>query len=178
MAERTRNRELDWMSALLRLDGAYSENTLRGYRSDFRIFEAWCLANRFSPLPASPETVAAFLDDAPPATSTSSLNRRLASIRKVHRLFKLHNPTEDEDVQIALRCAKRSRHGRPSQALGLTADLRDRLLAACPDDLAGQRDRALISIGYDTLCRRSELVAFRLEDLKRLRDGGMLARKR
>lgn len=34
---------------------------------------------------------------------------------------------------------------------------------------------ALISIGYDTLCRRSELVALQVEDLKRLPDGAMLA---
>ena len=39
----------------------------------------------------------------------------------------------------------------------------------------GIRDRALISIGYDTLCRRSELVALRVEDLTRLPDGGALA---
>ena len=165
----------DWMAAFRRLDGAYSENTLRGYRADFRIFEAWCNINGHVALPAAPETVAAFLDAAPSTASTSTLRRRLASIRKVHRLFKLSNPAEDEDVLIALRRAQRSRHRRPTQALGLTADLRDRLIATCADDLAGLRDRALISIGYDTLCRRSKLVALRVEDLTRLADGGMLA---
>lgn len=166
---------MNWLEALGRLDGAYSENTLRGYRADFRIFEAWCKASDRTSLPASPETVAAFLNAAPNTASTSTLRRRLASIRKVHRLFKLGNPTKDEDVLIALRRAQRSRHRRPAQALGLTADLRDRLIAGCQDDLAGLRDRALISIGYDTLCRRSELVALRVEDLSRLTDGGMLA---
>ncbi|TBW32954.1 integrase [Siculibacillus lacustris] len=165
----------DWMAALLRLDGAYSENTLRGYRADFRTFEAWCNANGHTALPAAPETVAAFLGAAPSTASTSTLRRRLASIRKVHRLFKFGNPAEDEDVVIALRRAQRTRHRRPGQALGLTSDLRDRLIDACPADLSGLRDRALISIGYDTLCRRSELVAFRLEDLTWLADGGMLA---
>ena len=162
------------MAAFRRLDGAYSENTLRGYRADFRIFEAWCNTNGHVALPAAPETVAAFLDAAPSTASTSTLRRRLASIRKVHRLFKLSNPAEDEDVLIALRRAQRSRHRRPTQALGLTADLRDRLIATCADDLAGLRDRALISIGYDTLCRRSELVALQVEDLTRLPDGSML----
>ena len=166
---------MNWLEALGRLDGAYSENTLRGYRADFRIFEAWCKASDRISLPASPETVAVFLNAAPNTISTSTLRRRLASIRKIHRLFKLGNPTEDEDVLIALRRAQRFRHRRPAQAFGLTAGLRDRLIAACLNDLAGLRDRALISIGYDTLCRRSELVALRVEDLTRLPDGGMLA---
>jgi len=50
-----------WRAALARLDGAYSENTLRGYRSDFARFEAWCEATGQVALPASPETVATFI---------------------------------------------------------------------------------------------------------------------
>ncbi len=93
----------------------------------------------------------------------------------MHRLFKFSSPTDDEDVKTALRRAQRTRYRRPAQALGLTADLRDHLLAACSNDRAGLRDRALISIGYDLLCRRSELVALRVEDLRRLPDGGIIA---
>ena len=54
---------------------------------------------------------------------------------------------------------------RPRQALGLTHELRDRLICACTDTLTGKRDRAMIAIGYDTLCRRAELVGLRVEDL-------------
>src|SRR5205809_7376985 len=38
-----------------------AEATRRAYRSDFRIFEAWCRHRGVSALPAIPETVAAFL---------------------------------------------------------------------------------------------------------------------
>ena len=41
----------------------------------------------------------------------------------------------------------------------------NQLIAACPDTLTGKRDRALIALGYDTLCRRSELVGLLAEDL-------------
>ena len=115
----------DWKTALQRLDGAYSENTLRGYRADFRLFDTWCADQGLRPLPASPETVAAFLAANSQAASASTLRRRLASIRKIHRLFHMHNPTEDEDVLIAMRRALRTKSRRPAQALGLTADLRD-----------------------------------------------------
>ena len=160
-----------WRIALARLDGAYSEHTLRGYRSDFARFEAWCEAVGQVPLPASPETVAAFVAHEAPAYLPTTLKRRLAGIRKLHRLLRLPNPVADEEVLLALRRALRSKPRRQKQARGLTADLRDKLLAACPDTPLGLRNRAMIAVGYDTLCRRSELVALRIEDL-RFFDGG------
>lgn len=71
------------------------------------------------------------------------------------------------------------------QALGLrlkgdvTNVLRDKqeplsllqLLEHIPDDLAGLRDRALISVGYDAGLRASELVPIGLTHLKRAADG-------
>jgi len=39
-------------------------------------------------------------------------------------------------------------------------------LAVCGDDLIGLRDRVLISVGFDTLCRRGELAALSAEDLE------------
>lgn len=53
------NLDRDWKAALLRLDGAYSENTLQSYRTDFRIFEAWCTSKDLVALPATPVTIAA-----------------------------------------------------------------------------------------------------------------------
>jgi integrase len=45
-------------------------------------------------------------------------------------------------------------------------------MAACGDDMIGLRNRALVAVGYDTLCRRSELVALRVEDLEPRPRGG------
>lgn len=164
-----------WREAIDRLEGAYSEQTLRSYRSDFAIFDSWCIANNLCSLPASPGTLAAFIATQAPELAANTLRRRLAGIRKVHRLFRLQNPSEEEEVLIAMRRALRAKPGRPRQALGLTKELRNQLVAACSDDLAGLRDRALIMVGYDTMCRRSELAALRLEDLTSLGDGSMLA---
>lgn len=166
---------LTWREAIDRLEGAYSEQTLRSYRSDFAIFDSWCIANNLCSLPASPGTLAAFIAAQAPELAANTLRRRLAGIRKVHRLFHLQNPTDNEEVLIAMRRALRSKTRRPRQALGLTKELRDQLVAACGDDLAGLRDRALIMVGYDTMCRRSELAALRVEDLTSLDDGSMLA---
>ena len=45
--------------------------------------------------------------------------------------------------------------------------------AAQPDTLAGTRNRALLSLGYDFLACRSELVAIRSDDLKFTQDGAL-----
>jgi len=55
----------------------------------------------------------------------------------------------------------------------VTRVLRDQLIATCSDTLQGKRDRALIAVGYDMQCRRSELVSLRREDLSPLENGAM-----
>jgi site-specific recombinase XerD len=178
---------LDWRAKLARLEGAYAETTIRGYGSDFAAFERWCVRERQTALPASPETVAEFITacangsdrcdqsgsqgsgDAP-----STLARRLSAIRKVHRLLRMASPVEDEEVKTALRRAIRAKGRRQHQAHGLTIDIREALIAACSlQSLMGLRDRAVVAVGYDTLCRRSELVALRLADLTDNPDGSV-----
>jgi integrase/recombinase XerD len=163
----------DWRSAIARLEGAYSENTLRSYRADFALFEVWCQRTGCGALPASPESVASFITHEAIKLAPSTLRRRLAGIRKVHRLLRLENPAEDEEVLIAMRRALRTKPRRQRQARGLTRELRDKLISACPDNLLGLRNRALIAVGYDTLCRRAELVSLRLEDLTPLENSAM-----
>jgi len=55
---------------------------------------------------------------------------------------------------------------RPVQSKGLTADILSRIVAALPETPAGIRDAALISVGYDTLCRSSELAAMTMAHLR------------
>lgn len=160
-----------WRDEIDRLSGAYSDHTLKGYHADLTIFETWCLANDCEVAPSTPEQVAAFIAWDAPRSSVSTLKRRLAAIRKIHRLIRAPCPVDDEEVAIALRRAMRGKVRRPKQALGLTATLRDQLIAACPDSLIGLRDRAMIAVGYDTLCRRSELVNIAVDDLVRLPNG-------
>jgi len=72
---------------------------------------------------------------------------------------------------LALRRMHRKKGQRQRQPVGMRASLRDALTAASRSDLRGVRDRAVLTVGYDTLCRRSELVALAIEDLTRLPGG-------
>jgi len=161
------------------LEGAYSANTIRSYRADFAIFEAWCQQSRLSALPATPKTVAKFLmaesENAAPAT----ISRRSAAIAKIHKLLKLDDPARTEEVTLATRTVFRRKGRRQKQALGLNGSLKRKIIDTCPEDLRGIRDRALIATGYDTLCRRAELVQLRIDDLTVKPDGSgtILVRK-
>lgn len=161
----------DWLKMLSTLSGAYSEGTLRAYRADMQAFELWCRKTRRRALPATPKTIADYIAYETSIHTISTIRRRLAVIRKIHRLLKLENPVADEEVTNALRRAKRTKLVRPRQALGLTIELRNRLLNACPNTLQGKRDRALIALGYDTLCRRSELVHLQVGNLGPAKSG-------
>lgn len=166
--------EYDWNAAIDRLEGAYAPGTLRAYRRDFAFFEEWCHNEGLQPLPAAPETIAAFVEFSAQSIRPHTIKRRLKAIRKVHRLLRLPNPCDDEDVLIALRRCFRAKGRRQRQALGMTRDIKEKLIAACDtQSLQGLRNRALINLAYDLLCRRSELVALQVEDLEWCDDGGI-----
>ena len=154
-----------------RLEGAYSDATIKNYCSDFADFSSWCRRKRVRALPAEPQTVAAYIEASAKRLKPGTLKRRLSAITKLHRLAGHVSPTGDEVVDLAMRRARRAQPSRPQQALGITAERRDRLLAACGGNLSGLRDKVMITVGFDSLCRRSELVALRIEDFTQGPDG-------
>ena len=151
--------------------GAYAPNTERARLSDSRIFAEWCQDERKEFLPSRPETIAAFIDAMAETRAPATVRRYATSISHLHRAAGLANPCNDELVRLALRRMHRAKGRRGNQKLGLTRDLVDRMLAADPGTLKGLRDHALLSVTYDSLCRRSELVAADVEHVELMSDG-------
>ncbi|WP_050929911.1 tyrosine-type recombinase/integrase [Aestuariivita boseongensis] len=167
-------KKLDWRSEFQRLEGAYAPATMRAYVADVEAFETWCLTKGLGhPFPAKVETVCRFLEDEGRTKAASTVRRRLYAIRKVHRLLRMPDPTHDEDVTLAQRRVRRGKPRRPQQAKGLTRTYLERFLETEPDTPWGLRNRAMLSLGYELLTRRSELVALRDEDLTHREDGTM-----
>lgn len=164
-------RRADWRAEFKRLDGAFAPSTIRSYLTDVRLFVEWCEARGLEALPAEVNTVCAFLEEEAKALCPSSVRRRLYAIRKVHRLLRLPDPTWDEAIAITLRRVRRAKLNRPKQAKGMTRDYLQRCLDVQPDDPWGLRNRAMISLGYDLLTRRSELVALQTDDILMRSDG-------
>jgi integrase/recombinase XerD len=144
---------------------------MRSYRTDVEAFETWCIANNQCAFPASVATVCDFLEAQSKEMAPSSVRRRLYAIRKIHVLLDLPDPTYHEDINLTYRRINRRNAVRPKQAKALTREYLDRFLAAEPDTAWGLRNRAMLSLGYELLTRRSELVALRTSDIETTKDG-------
>jgi site-specific recombinase XerD len=141
--------------------------TRRAYRSDFRIFKAWCLERGVSPLPAAAEAVAAFLAyDVEAGSRPSTVGRRVAAIRYAHKLAGHPVPTDDERVRATMRGIRRSLGTAPRKKAPATAERIVAMALAAREDNKGLRDRAVLLIGFAGAFRRSELVALNVEDLE------------
>jgi site-specific recombinase XerD len=146
-----------------------AENTRRAYGHDWSDFTSWCAEHRLSPLPATPATLCLYLSAlAQAGRRASTIERRLAAISQAHQAAgHLPSPTLDWQVRTVMSGIRRQVGTAPIQKAALeTAHMRC-LLAATPDDtLSGQRDRALLLLGFAGGFRRSELVALDVEDLE------------
>ena len=145
--------------------GAFSKNTERAIRSDVDIFSAWCEKTGLTALPARTSTVAAFIDAMARIRAPATVRRYVSSIATVHKAIQLQNPLDSAGVKLALQRMHRRNGRRQSQVHGLTWPLRQRLLEASGDRLIDARNRALLAVAYDSLLRRSELVALQVSDL-------------
>lgn len=157
---------------------AMAPNSWRALRADLGVFAEWARQTGAVPLPASPASVAAFLrDQAAAGKKVATLARYASSIGRAHALADLADPTRAELVRLELKAQRRALGVRQQQARGLrfrgeVADPRlagtgpmgvcvEAMLAAAADDVQGRRDRALLSLAFDTGLRRSEIVAAR-----------------
>ena len=151
--------------------GTLSPSTERALRSDWKIFATWCAERGLEALPASPETAAAFVDAMAKTRASATVRRYIASIAAAHRAEGREDTVRAEPVRQALKRMHRKQGRRQAQARGLNWPLMERMLAAGGDSLTEARNRALLAAAYDTLLRRSELVALRVEDVIVERDG-------
>jgi site-specific recombinase XerD len=137
---------------------ADAPETLRAYKADFENFSAWCAAHGFQPLPAAPETVGAYLAAAGLGYALPTLRRRVAAIARAHRMAKEPLDTRHPAIRETLRGIARTHGEPPRRSAALATEDIKRLVATCGADLAGDRDRALLLLGFAGALRRSELV--------------------
>lgn len=151
---------------ILKIDGAYAPSTIRAYKASFEEFIVFCEECKKSALPASPAVMAQFIQSLTQRKlSSATIRRTVSAIGTIHRLNRLDDPTRDPDVIIEMRRMHRQLGRTAKQAHPITQDTLIKLLEVTDDSLRGLRDKALLMVAYDTLCRRSELVALQIEDI-------------
>jgi site-specific recombinase XerD len=169
------------------VEAARAPNTLRGYRSDWTEFTAWCDQARRPALPAAGDTISLYLTElARHGAKVGTMSRRLSSIKFAHQLRELPDPTTGARVVAVWEGIRRTHGAPPDQAPPLMFPELDDVLAHCTQtriwktrppepDLAGLRDRALLLVGFWGALRRSELAALTVDQLTEHRRGLVLA---
>jgi integrase len=98
--------------------------------------------------------------------SYATLTNRLSAIAQAHALLRLPFDPRDPELRKTLQGIARTHGTRPQRQAAplLTPDV-IRVASVCGGSLRGERDRALILLGFAGAFRRSELVVIRVADL-------------
>jgi hypothetical protein len=88
--------------------------TPRAYQADWAHYAAWCAQAGFTPVPADPAAVGAYLTSLGETLAPSTIRRRLSAIGKMHRVNDLPWDPSHRAIQEPLQAVLRTR-GRPVQ---------------------------------------------------------------
>ena len=180
------------------LSGAYAPNTSRSYRSQLRVWAAWCVQRGTSPADADADTLVTYIRERAEGVvigerthgpaKPNSLNVACAAISKAYEVAGMEDVTRHPRVREALRAHRyrMAREGvRVRQAEALTAEnmAAIRATALMPrmgrggmesEETARRRglaDIALIGLMRDCMLRRSEAAVVRWEHITPEPDG-------
>jgi site-specific recombinase XerD len=149
------------------IDGAYAPSTIRAYKSNFEKFINYCDFHQENALPAAPEIISEFIQELSNGSlKSASIRIAIASISAIHKLNRLDDPTQDPDVKIEMRRMHRKLGRESRQAYGINKNLLSKMLLNLGSDLRGTRDKAIILLAYEGMCRRSELVSIKIKDVE------------
>lgn len=146
-------------------DAADAPATLKAYAADWVNFTAWCATHRFTPMPATPELIGAYLAAAGEGYAMPTLRRRVAAIARACRIAGHPLDTKHPAIRETLRGIGRTHGAPPRRSTALTIPELRKLVRACGTTLAGARDRALFLIGFAGALRRSELIGINIDDI-------------
>lgn len=135
--------------------------------TSYERFIQFCDEADINPLPAEPQNVARYISKLTASgLKSSSIRIIVAAISSIHKLNLLNDPTQHPIVKIELRRMHRTLGRFSQQAFGITTPILEKMLSATASNLRGVRDRALLLLAYDSMCRRSELVSLKIADIE------------
>ena len=162
------------LETLKNLKNSKAHNTLRAYQADFKDFTKFCLKNGFNSMPSDPKIIALYLTHLSSFSKFSTLKRRLASIKVIHRLKGHYIDTKHPIIAENLMGIKRKMGVKQtSKKPILINDLKLIINVINKDENEYKKlqNKALILIGFAGGFRRSELVSIEYEDIEFVNEG-------
>ena len=168
-----------------------AEATRKAYFVQWGRFVEWCEGQHTTALPATPLTVATYLNDrATGGASVSTVNQARCAIGKIHEWAGEDNPTKRSPVPVVVESIRRRDGTRPEKKRAATLDEVRQMVEATPPapgepvpdpgadrgvyaaHLRGIRNRAVLLVGFATACRRSEIASMEAGHVTEV-DGGL-----
>jgi integrase len=161
---------------------ALAERTRQTYADAWRLFLDWCATMGRRPLPASPQSVAAWLTelatgaDGKKPRSAATVRLYLAAIAYMHKINGAEFSTGHPEIKAAVAGINRTKAKTdlPRRAAPLMGpDLFQMLRRFDPSKSIDARDGAMLALGWSGAMRRSEIVTL---DWQQLGEGGGFVR--
>ena len=173
-----KNLELETLNNLKR---SKAHNTLRAYQADFKDFKLFCIKNGLVSLPTEPKILSIYLTHLSSFCKFSTLKRRLASIKVIHKIKGHYLDTKHPIITENLLGIKRV-HGvkQKSKKPLLINDLKLIInqINEEKNEIKKFKNKSLILIGFAGGFRRSELVSIEYDDVDFVQEGVKIFIKR
>ncbi|RST63805.1 site-specific integrase [Candidatus Aquarickettsia rohweri] len=152
---------------------AFAKNTIKNYQSDWKIFCTWCESLNINPLNITHNTLIAYITFlAEENYKASTIQRKISAIYKYCETKNIHINLQDKEFKIVWQGIRR-KIGIVKQGKDpiLLKDLEDILQHISKNTHMGIRDRALLTFGWFSAMRRSELVKLNWQDISFIKEG-------
>ena len=169
------------LETLKNLKNSKAHNTLRAYQADFKDFTKFCNSNGFNLLPTDPKIIALYLTHLSAFSKFSTLKRRLASIKVIHRLKGHYIDTKHPIIAENLMGIKRKMGVKQNSKKPILINDLKLIINVIDEDKNEQKkhqNKALILTGFAGGFRRSELVSIEYEDIDFVNEGVKIQIKR
>ena len=162
------------IETLKNLKNSKAKNTLRAYQADFKDFSSFCVKNGFNPIPTEPKIIALYLTHLSSFSKFSTLKRRIASIKVVHRLKGHYIDTKHPIITENIMGIKRKLGVKQTSKKPILINDLKKIINVIDEEkneFKKYQNKALILIGFAGGFRRSELVSIEYEDVDFVAEG-------
>jgi len=163
------------LETIKNLKNSKANNTVRAYEADFKDFTIFCIKHGLQHLPTEPKTLSIYLTHLSKTNKFSTLKRRIASIKVIHKMKGHYLDAKHPIIMENLLGIKRINGSYQKSKKPLLINDLKLILNVIDEKEKNEykrvRNKSLILLGFSGGFRRSELVNIELDDLEFVNEG-------